>query len=189
MRKLSPLSLVIAIATSMAPQAFAAPQIELFGIKLQGANRAQLRQAFLAGGLAPIRVDDAYWVDTYNPQAVMDEASSFAAGYVAKTGAFAYAEYRFDSFMDTQQVERIARMVANKYGRPATQSGNAQLGAVKYVWKMGDGITIQVQRGWPETTSYLSFIEPKAYSLMRAEQESAKAASEKAKAREQSKAF
>lgn len=166
-----------------------ASPLQLFGVKVKGASRDQLRVAFKEGGLAATRENDRYWVDTYNPQGVMEGASAFSAGYLMNGRTFAYAEYEFRGFMNTELVTKVANMVINKYGPPSYHSGQEGLGAVTYKWNLPQGMLIQVQRGWPDTTTYLSFVDNAVFAEMKREQESDKQAAEKEKAKEQSKAF
>ncbi len=179
-----------AIVFSALP-ALAADQkpLELFGVTLKGATRDQLRQVFKQNGLRATREENNYWVDTYDAQGVLEGASEFKAGYVSASGKFAYAEYTFSGFMDTQLVAKVINMVATKYGRPSSQSGNYGLGQVTAKWNMGQGMQIEVSRGWPDTTTYLSFIDSSANSQMRAEIDAEKKAQVTQKAKAQSKAF
>lgn len=164
-------------------------QLELFGTSLKSATRDQLRQAFKQNGLKATREDNNYWVDTYNAQGVLDGASTFQAGYVAATGKFAFTEYTFSGFMDTQLVGKVINMVQTKYGRPSSQSGNYGLGPVTAKWRMGQGMQIEVSRGWPDTTTFLKFIDSPAYKQMQAEIDSENKAQERQKAMSQNKAF
>ena len=170
-------------------KANAQPPLELFGVKLKGATRDELREAFKAGGLQPTRVDNRYWADTYNPASVMEGASEFAAGYVFRTGTFAYATYKFEGFMDTQLVTKVARMVINKYGPPSTKSGSEGLGEVNYRWNLAQGMVIRVERGWPDTTTYLRFVDLAADAEVKAEQDLDRQAADRAKAKAQTRAF
>lgn len=184
------------VSTAIAPffsflPAIAADQkpLELFSVPLKGATRDQLRQTFKQNGLRTKREDNNYWVDTYDAQGVLEGASDFQAGYVSATGKFAYAQYTFSAFMDTQLVGKVINMVAIKYGRPSSQSGNYGLGEVRAKWNMGQGMLIEVVRGWPDTTTYLKFVDPSANKLMNAEIDSEKRTQATQKAKAQSKAF
>lgn len=163
--------------------------IELFGVTLKGASRDQLRKTFKQNSLKATREDDDYWVDKYNAQGVLDGASELAAGYVNASRTFAFAEYTFPAFMDSQLVGKIINMVAIKYGRPSSQNGNYELGSVNARWNVGQGMQIEVSRGWPDTTTYLRFSDTAAYSLMNAEINTEKKSQEQQKAKAQSKAF
>lgn len=54
----------------------------------------------------------------------------------------AYPQYSLKSFMDTQQVTKIADMVTTKYGKPSSQSGNAGLGPVTltHVFRISEAV-------------------------------------------------
>ncbi len=80
-------------------------------------------------------------------------------------------------------------MVSSKYGKPVTSNGKPSLGPVTYTWKLKDGIRIEVARDWPDTTVYLSFINPENFAAMNAEQERWKQADENEKRSKQSEAF
>ena len=165
------------------------PSLELFGVTLHGADRAALRTAFKSGGMSAIREKDNYWTDTYNPQGVLEGASSFEAGYVGKSNKFAYAEYKFNSFMDPSQVAKIANLARQKYGEPTTSEGNERVGPVAYQWELPNSMIVKVSRGWPDTSTYLSYADTKALEEMHQEQAAQKAAQEAGKARAQSSAF
>ncbi|GAA4021642.1 hypothetical protein [Actimicrobium antarcticum] len=179
-----------AIALTVLP-AVAADQkpLELFGVTLKGATRDQLRQAFKKNELIATREENSYWVDTYDVKGVLEGASSLNAGYVSSSGKFAFAEYTFPSFMDTQSVAKVINMVAIKYGRPSSQSGSYDLGQVTAKWNVGQGMQITVSRGWPETTTYLNFTDSSARNQMNAEIDAEKKAQVAQKAKAQSKAF
>jgi hypothetical protein len=163
--------------------------LELFGVALKGATRDHLRQAFKDNGLRAIREEDGYWVDLYDAQGVLEGASDFKTGYLAASGTFAFAEYTFPGFMDTQLVAKVIDLVATKYGAPSSQSGNYGLGNVTARWNLGQGMAIDVSRGWPDTTTYLSFVDKSAEGQMAAEIEAEKKVQRAQKAKEQSRAF
>jgi hypothetical protein len=172
-------------------QAFAADQkpLELFGVTLKGATRDQLRKIFKQNGLRATREENNYWVDIYDAQGVLEGASEFRVGYVLASGKFAYAKYTFPAFMDTQLVANVINMVTAKYGRHSSQNGNYGLGPVTAKWNMGQGMQIEVSRGWPDTTTYLNFIDSSAQSQMLAEIDAEEKSQITQKAKAQSKAF
>ncbi len=176
---LTPLS-----ATGAEPQ-----PLSLFGVVLKEAPRETLRQAAKRQGLKAEREDDRYWVDQYDASGVLEEATELGIGYVKATGRFAYAQYIFESFMDTQQVARIIQMVSNKYGKPASSRGNIGLGEVTVRWSVEKGMRIEVSRGWPETTTYLSFVDLSAYQRMQAEIQAMQQEESRQKARQQNQVF
>lgn len=163
--------------------------VELFGAKLANADRPQLRAVLKQNNLGINREDNRYWYDLYDPSAQLQGASELQVGYVQQSGRFAVARYRFESFMDTEQVKQIISMVSQKYGKPARLRGNWQLGEVVATWNMVDNMEIEVSRGWPETTTYLQYRHRPSHAAMMAEIKANDAAEERSKANRQGNAF
>lgn len=163
--------------------------IELFGTPLKEATRSQLRDTFKKGGLQTIRENDSYWTDIYDASNVLDGASELRVWYVMASGKFAGAEYTFPAFMDKELVKKVINMVATKYGPPTSQNGNYALGNVKATWNMGNGMKIEVSRGWPDTTTLLAFIDHSANAQTQQEIALEKKKQEQEKAKAQSHAF
>jgi hypothetical protein len=172
-----------------APAGQGAKPLELFGVPVKGASREQLRQVLKKNGLRATREDARYWVDSYDAHDVLEGASTFESGYVSATGKFAFAQYTFSVFMDTELVGKVIRMVAAKYGPPSSRSGNYGLGPVTARWNMGQGMEIEVSRGWPDTSTFLLFKDVAAFGQMQDEINAEKKAQEREKADSQSKAF
>ena len=167
-------------------------QLELFGVPLKGATRDQLRQALKQNGMRLISEDN--YVSLYDPQGVLEGATEFMFRYIPsmKVGfpdEFAIAIYKFPAFMDTQLVEKVIKMVSTKYGRPSSRSGRYKVGPVEAIWNMGQGMRIKVERGWPDTTTYLSYYDQIAFNQMLADNAETKKAQERQKAKSQGNAF
>ena len=143
--------------------------IEMYGVRLSTATREAMRQALRAHGLKPVREDARYWVDVYDAKGLIRGASQFYLGYTAATKKLAFAEYAFNSFMDSRHTQQIVDMVASKYGPPAETVGQLEMGAFTARWRMAEGMQIQVVREWPETSTYLKFINPSVDLEMKAE--------------------
>lgn len=187
---LATLTIAGTLLAAPASEAASAQQtLELFGTPLQGATRNQLRGVLKAHGLGVVREDNNYWVDKYNASAVLDGASSLDVGYTIKTDKFGYAEYTFNGFMNTELVTKVADMVEAKYGRPSSHTGNAALGQVTYEWDFPHGMYIKVSRGWPDTTTYLSYVDKITYAQMQSEMAAEKTKENHEKAKAQSNAF
>jgi hypothetical protein len=184
--------IVAALMVAVAGPALAAPKsapVELFGVTLKGATREQLRAALKRGGVKATREDDDHWCDQYDPSAVLEGATQLNVCYVRKSAAFALAGYTFNSFMDSEQVTRISKLVSGKYGAPASHQGNDGLGEVTYRWSVPGGIDVWVERGWPDTSSTLVYMDRGAKAQLDGEQAVVQAAQNASKARAQSKAF
>jgi IS605 OrfB family transposase len=127
--------------------------------------------------------------DLYDASGTLKEAKELSVGYVAKTGRFAYAEYKFESFMDTDQVRRVIEMVGTKYGKPSSFRGSYGLGNVSAQWNLPGGINLEVRRGWPSTTTYLTYSHSANYAAMRQEIQAQEKRQQQQEAQRQSKAF
>lgn len=184
--------LISAVAAfSLSTTSFAAGQkpLELFGTLLQGTTRDQFRNALKQSGVRPTREDNQYWVDLYDAKGVLEGASVLQVGYVVATNKFAYAEYTFDGFMDTDLVGKIIDKVTSKYGRPTSQTGNYGLGPVSARWSLGQAMQVIVWRNWPDTTTYLKFVDIVANAQMQGEMDAAKKIEDGQKNKAQSNAF
>jgi len=181
---------VVLAATLSGASAFGAPQsIEMFDTPLKGAKRDQLRQVFKKNGMIPTREDSSYWVDLYDSNRMLQGATHFEVGYTMKAEEFAYARYTFPGSMNTGLVKDVIDLVVSKYGQPSKKNGQYHLGPVTATWMLGKNMKIEVSRGWPETTTYLSFIDIKSYSDMKLEMDNYEKKIKQQKAKEQGKAF
>ena len=160
---------------------------ELFGELLNCTSREDLRLALINGGAVATRVDSDYWYDQYDSSAVMDGTSELSIGYI--DGKFAHGYYKFPAGMDTGKVVEVRDMVSRKYGKPSISKGKASLGEVTYTWKLKDGVKLEVLRGWPDTTVYLTYTHLANYAEMQARLERQERAAEEEKLKKQSNAF
>lgn len=137
-----------------------------------------MRQALKKAGGIVKKEDLNSWGDTYYSSSLLKDSSELFVSYTADDKGFALAQYTFPSSFDSSQVLRIRDMVASKYGSPARSSGNASLGNVSFTWNLKDGIELKVSRGWPDTTTYLTYKHIKNYAEQQAEMERQKRAAE-----------
>ena len=163
-------------------------EVDFFGVSLSNATRAQLRDALKKQNVQSIREDEKYWFDNYKAAGVLDEADQLFIGYVSNGQKFARLEYIFPSSFDTEQVQRIIKMVSVKYGAPKSINGNYGLGNVNAVWPRG-AIEIKVFRGWPSTSTTLRIQHNANDAAMRAEMVAQEEAETRATATKQGKAF
>jgi len=162
-------------------------RVELFGAPLKTVTRQVMRQTLAKTNVKVIREDNNYWIDTYNPDSELNGANQFDTGYT-DAGKLAYAQYRFPSHMDKDQVTQIAKMVATKYEDWETIDGNPNLGSVEYRWDI-DGVIIRVFRGWPNTTTFLKYEIPGNLRTMQAEIDAADKIKKEREAQNQTNAF
>ncbi len=164
--------------------------LKLFGVNLKGITRDRLEPVLTKAGLTPRNghVGAKWRFDEYDVNGRLKGASELAVGYTSDN-RFALAEYTFPSVMDPGQVRRIINMVKMKYGQPSSVNGPYGLGNVTAYWDVGDGMRVEVKRGWPDTTTYLDLIDVKAYAAMKQSMAKQKAKQKAGQAKEQNSAF
>ncbi|SFC49778.1 SH3 domain-containing protein [Marinospirillum celere] len=133
--------------------------IQLFGLALPEAERAAMRTAISEAGVRVVREVDSYPYDLYDPSPWMAGATEMAVGYTLDEELFAVAEITFRSFNDTEQVRQIAEQVRDQLGPWQRVMGRRAEGPVEFEWQRG-GVQVLVHRGWPDTTTYLTYEMP-----------------------------
>jgi len=161
---------------------------KLFGVSVKCANRDGLMAAIKKAGATVKREDKQKWGDIYNTKSLLKGSSELEVVYTVDD-YFAKATYTFPSHMDKNQITNVRSFVSNKYGEPDYLNGKVSLGRVTYKWYLEDGIELKVSRGWPNTTTYLSFIYPQNYQAMLNEQEKQKKMREAKQYESQNNAF
>ncbi|WP_177247102.1 SH3 domain-containing protein [Marinospirillum alkaliphilum] len=142
--------------------------VELFGQPLLSTDRASLRAAIQAANVAVVREVDGYPYDLYDPSGWMAGATEMAVGYTPGQQQFAVAEITFRSFNDTEQVRRIADQVSRELGPWQRVLGRRAEGPVEFEWRRGE-LRILVHRGWPDTTTYLTYEVPTRLQALNAQ--------------------
>lgn len=142
----------------------------LFGSILKCANRYSLRVAVKSSGADFVSKSIYDKTDKYSTSKIL-EGSRFLEISFKKNMQFAQAIYNFPSSMDAGQITKVLEFVSQKYGEPTYSKGHPALGEVAYIWKMEDTIELKVYRGWPDTTTYLSFTDIDNYAEMILEDE------------------
>lgn len=165
-----------------------AADVSFFGMPLKDAERSALRQVINKGGVKATREDNNYWCDQYDAKAALEGAEDLSVCYENKTQRFAAATYNFPVFMDAGKVREVIDMVSRKYGKPSRVSGSYGLGEVTAVWKLGS-VDIEVSRGWPDTTVFLTYLDRARHTRMKSEIKAQENTDRNATAKRQSQAF
>lgn len=173
MRLVTTAMLIVAGILCASPTPFAAEQTAgqkaaggqtkgtaVLGVQLTTATRTDVRAALKSANVPATREADTYWYDLYDASSLLQGADELAVGYSLKSGQLGALQYHFPAQMDPQKVVQIAQMVAEKYGRPNRSSGNVDLGEVKYIWNLPDGVVLTVSRGWPDTSVFMIYEVP-----------------------------
>ncbi len=155
--------------------------IQMFGVRLSSATRDEMRQALRDQGMKVVREDARYWVDIYDAKGMLNGSTKFFVGYAASTQQLAFAEYAFANFMDISHTAQIVKMVTAKYGPSTETVGQLAMGSYTARWRVADGMQIQVVREWPETSTYLKFMNTQVEAEMKAELDKETASRQKTK--------
>jgi TPR repeat protein len=161
---------------------------KLFNVLLKCTDRETLRAAAKKAGASVKLENNKKWGDQYLTASILKGSSILTLDYTVDD-FFAQAQYTFPSNMDKAQVSQVENFVANKYGAPDYANGSVSLGAVTYKWYLEDGIELKVHRGWPNTTTYLTYTYLENNQNKIAEQQRQKEASEAKNYKAQDNAF
>jgi TPR repeat protein len=163
-------------------------QTKLFNVLLKCADRDTLMAATKNAGAVVKLEDKVKWDDKYLTASILKGSSELSISYTVDD-FFAQAQYTFPSTMDVAQVSKVKSFVANKYGEPDYTNGDLSVGVVTYKWELKDGIELKVHRGWPNTTSYLTYTYPENNQNKIAEQQRQKEVLEAKQYKTQDNAF
>ncbi len=164
-RLLATAMLVLGVGVASAHNVF------FFGAPVAGATRASVNAALNRAGFHIPKKGPEEWYDTYriNGQLANLQGASRLTVNFTRGGRFAIAQYTFPSFQNIRQVKNIITMVAYKYGRPTSMSGNLKQGAVVARWLEPGNTEVKVWRGTSSTTTYMDLENVGALKSMRAE--------------------
>ncbi|UCZ57649.1 hypothetical protein LGV61_05065 [Desulfurispirillum indicum] len=163
-------------------------QVELFGVSLKCADRETVWEALKHSKVTVKSQNLQNWCDSYHSSAALQGSSELQYCYTYED-EFATARYTFPGRMDTQLVVTVRDMVANRYGQPTRSSGNTSVGQASFSWHIRDGIEIRVHRGWPDTTTYLSYIHTANNAVMERQLEQQRQQQQQQQHERQSDAF
>jgi TPR repeat protein len=142
---------------------------ELFSVPIACTNRQILSKEIKNQQITVISENPADWSDTYFTGAVIKGTSQLEITYT-REDSFASAQYTFIGRNDPNLIVRIKESVKKKYDEPDTFQGNIIKGEAHFKWLLNDGITLVVQRKWPDTTTFVTYSLPEHIELLKAQQ-------------------
>lgn len=160
-------------AVAPEPQAQAQAQapaeggLQMFGVTLSTATRADMRQAIRNEGLKPQREDDAFQEDIYEALNWMPGLLQMKFSYASQGQRLARVDYVFMTFSDNAHVEDVKLRIEGRFGRPQRVTGREQSGPYQAVWRLPDQMEIFVAREWPQKTTQLRFTNLPVWAQMR----------------------
>lgn len=161
--------------------------VKLFGLGLNCVKRDEFMEAVKQAGASPKREDHSYYADIYDSSNILDGTSELVIHYFE--GKFAKATYMFSINLDRNNISKMHDILVSKYGNTSKSNGKLSVGSVKHVWKLEDGIMIELSRERSNTASLLTYINPQVNYLMIKEQKKQKREREAKKIESQSNAF
>lgn len=155
-------------AQAQAPtQTSAEGGLQLFGVTLSTATRADMRQAIRHEDLKPQREDDAFQEDIYEALNWMPGLLQMKFSYAPQGQRLARVDYVFMTFSDNAHVEDVKLRIESRFGRPQRVTGREQSGPYQAVWRLPDQMEIFVAREWPQKTTQLRFTNLSVWGQMR----------------------
>ena len=154
-------------AAAPQPKAKVEGGLQMFGVILSTATRAELRQAIRDEGLKPQREDDAFREDIYDALNWMPGLLQMKFSYAPQGQRLARVDYVFMTFSDNAHVEDVKLRIEGRFGRPQSVTGREQSGPYQAVWRLPDQMEIFVAREWPQKTTQLRFTNLPVWGQMR----------------------
>jgi hypothetical protein len=165
------------ILEAVAPEPQAQPQaqaqapaeggLQMFGVTLSTATRADMREAIRNEGLKPKREDDAFQEDIYEALNWMPGLLQLKFSYAPQGQRLARVDYVFMTFYDNAHVEDVKLRIEGRFGRPQSVTGREQSGPYQAIWRLPDQMEIFVAREWPQKTTQLRFTNLPVWGQMR----------------------
>lgn len=121
---------------------------EFYGLDIDTATRAELRQAIEAAGVEVNYLNDDTWVDLYKPGAVFEGADSLMVVYAESIQKMAAAMYSFPPQNGKDQFRKIFTLVGKKYGEPIRGTRSSD----RATWKPRPDIEIHLSTDEKEVT-------------------------------------
>ena len=141
--------------------------LQMFGVTLSTATRAEMRQAIRNEGLKPQREDDGFQEDIYEALNWMPGLLQMKFSYAPQGQRLARVEYLFMTFSDNAHVEDVKLRIEGRFGRPQRVTGREQSGPYQAVWRLPDQMEIFVAREWPQKTTQLRFTNLSVWGQVR----------------------
>ena len=163
----TPIPEVLAPAAPVQTEAPVGGGLQMFGVTLSTATRAEMRQAIRNEGLKPQREDDAFQEDIYEALNWMPGLLQMKFSYAPQGQRLARVEYLFMTFSDNAHVEDVKLRIEGRFGRPQRVTGREQSGPYQAVWRLPDQMEIFVAREWPQKTTQLRFTNLPVWGQMR----------------------
>ncbi|WP_051303065.1 tetratricopeptide repeat protein [Psychromonas aquimarina] len=146
---------------------------KLFTLPIACSSRELLRKKIKDQKITAINEDLNSWSDTYFTGAVIRGTSELEVIYT-REDLFVSAKYTFIGRSKPDLITRVKNKISKKHGQPHSQSGDVKQGKASFQWLLSDGIKLTVHRGWPDTTTFVTYSLPEHVSLLEKQQAQSK---------------
>ena len=116
-----------------------------------------------------ISENNSGWSDTYFTGAMIKGSSELTVSYT-RDDLFAQATYTFVGRNNPALIERIKNKLAERYGIPTSSEGNVLAGKASFQWILKDNIILNVYRHWPDTTTFVEYVQPENLARQKQQQ-------------------
>ena len=142
----------------------------LFSELISCADRALLRDKIKQQSIKVLSEDNTQWSDRYFTGAMIKGSSELTIDYT-RENQFVKATYTFVGRNNPALIGKIKQQLTERYGEPHLSIGEALQGETSYQWTLKDSITLNIYRFWPDTTTFVEYIQPQNLQLQKAQQE------------------
>ena len=155
--------------------------VTLFGIAFSNCKIDEMQEAIIANG-GVLDGGEGGVIRRFKSHGIIQD-SNIIGLMSDNEGRVARLFYEFSSHGDVQKVAKVRRMIEYKYGPAHSSDGSESIGPVLHEWRLDDGVVIQIDRGWPETTTWLHYVNPKIDEVARSDLEERKRLEQKESAK------
>ena len=143
---------------------------KLFLIAITCTNRSTLDRQIKKQNIPILKEKSNSWSDTYFTGAIIPGSSELKISYT-QDDLFAQAKYTFVGRNKPELITKLKNQLNKKYGKPSKQAGNVKEGEASFQWLLEDGIELTVNRGWPNTTTFITYSFPENFALLKNQKE------------------
>jgi len=131
----------------------------LFTELISCTERKQLREQIKKASIKPISEHDQKWSDFYYTGAAIKGTSELQIEYT-RGDLFTRAIYTFIGRDKPTLIVKVKDELVQQYGEPQETKGNVDEGKASFHWILADNIHLNVYRDWPDTTTYVEYLQP-----------------------------
>lgn len=138
---------------------------KLFSVAIACTNRETFRQQVKSQKITVISENPNDRSDIYFTGAAINGTSQLEVFYT-KEKLFVSAVYTFIGRNNTKLITQVHNKLVQKYGQASSRQGEFTQGKVSFQWILKDGIVLTVNREWPDTTTFVTYLHPENKALL-----------------------